>query len=154
LRRFLGSRANRPAFQPAFENEEDFNMSTEPAGGTILVVDDDEAVGESIQRLLICSGYEADRVTSAEQALSVFRPGKFGLVITDYEMPGIKGDDLAAAIRAGVPRQPIMILTGFLEKVMAYGTPAADLVMSKPFGVRELLGAVSSLLQQAGKVAT
>jgi len=122
--------------------------STEPRGGTILVVDDDTSMGESIQRLLVCSGYQTEVATSGEQALSVFRPGKYGLVITDYDMPGIKGDDLAAAIRAGVPNQRIMILTGFLDKAMAFGRPAADLVMSKPFGVRELLGAVSSLLQQ------
>lgn len=128
--------------------------NTEAPGGNILVVDDDDLVAESIQRLLICSGYDAERASGAEQALAKFRPGKFGLIITDYEMPGIKGDDLAAAIRAGVPRQRIMILTGFLDKVMAYGTPAADLVMSKPFGVRELLGAVKSLLQHSEQVAT
>jgi DNA-binding response OmpR family regulator len=128
-------------------------MSTEARGGTVLVVEDDPAVGESIQRLLTYSGYQVEAVTSGEQALSVFRPGKFGLIITDYEMPGLKGDDLAAAIRAGVPGQRIMILTGFMDKVMAYGTPAADLVMSKPFGVRELLGAVRSLIQQSEEVA-
>jgi DNA-binding response OmpR family regulator len=128
-------------------------MTTEVGAGTILVVDDDPSVGDAIQRLLTYSGYQAEAVTSGEQALSVFRPGKFGLVITDYDMPGIKGDDLAAAIRAGVPGQRIMILTGFMDKLMAFGTPAADLVMSKPFGVRELLGAVSSLIQQPAEVA-
>src|SRR5690242_10203149 len=98
-------------------------MTSSEAPGNILVVDDDETVAESIQRLLICSGYDAEKATSAEQAMSLFRPGKFGLVITDYDMPGIKGDDLAAAIRAGVPGQRIMILTGFLERLMAFGTP-------------------------------
>ena len=126
--------------------------SRDARGGTILVVEDDASMGESLQRLLTCSGYQAEVVASGEQAMAVFRPGKFGLVITDYEMPGIRGDDLAAAIRAGVPNQRIMILTGFLDKVMAFGRPAADMVMSKPFGVRELLGAVSSLLQQAEAV--
>ena len=94
------------------------------------------------------AGHKAEAVFRAEEALQVFEPGKFDLVITDYAMPGMKGDSLAAAIRARAPAQRIVILTGFGEVLEASAAPeAADFVAHKPFNTMEFLAAIGRLFE-------
>jgi DNA-binding response OmpR family regulator len=116
------------------------------SGLRVLVVDDEPSVGDSLRRILALSGHKAEIVPRADEALRLFEPGKFDLVIADYAMPGMKGDALVAAIRARAPGQRIVILTGFAEDVRACEPPvAADLVISKPLNLLEFLDRVQSL---------
>jgi len=81
-----------------------------------------------------------ETVTASQDALSAFEPGKFDLIITDYEMPVMKGDQLAAAMRALAPQQRILMITAYGEHLRLSGDfpLAVDLVMSKPFDVQKL----------------
>jgi len=105
----------------------------------ILVVDDEALVSDSICRILVLVHYVVETVTSAKDALAAFQLGKFDLVITDYEMADTKGDQLAAAIKAVAPEQPILMITAYGENLrMAGSFPlAVDSVISKPFDVRD-----------------
>ena len=110
----------------------------------ILVVDDEALVCESIKQVLALDQHEVEAVTSSQDALAAFQAGKFDLVIIDYEMPGMKGDKLAAAIKALAPQQPIIMMTAYGEALRLAGDfpLAVDLVMSKPFDLQELREAV------------
>jgi len=72
----------------------------------ILVVDDEPLVRQTVQMLLEDDGYVVDEAESGPQALAMFEPGKFDMVFTDYFMPDMKGDQLAAAIKNVHPNSP------------------------------------------------
>jgi DNA-binding response OmpR family regulator len=119
----------------------------EKSGQRILVVDDDEMVSNTVRRVLALDGHAAEIRRGGFAALAALERTKFDLVITNYEMPDMKGDQLAAQIKERIPTQPIVILTGFEEKVRSLGRPvAADLVMGKPFDLREFRQAINKLL--------
>jgi CheY-like chemotaxis protein len=96
----------------------------------ILVVDDEPFVCESIKMLLSYDGHEVETASGGEQALAQFDPEKIQVVFTDFSMPGMKGDQLAEAIKARSPKTPVILLTAFPPPTK----PAAiDLVLTKPF---------------------
>src|SRR5258708_814334 len=69
----------------------------------LLVVDDDPSVCEVVEMVLKLDGHLVETVNSGSEALAVFVPGKFDLVFTDYFMPLMTGDKLAAAIKLRSP---------------------------------------------------
>ncbi len=110
----------------------------------ILVVDDEPLVCDSIRQVLELDQHEVTTATNAQEALATFQTAKFDVVILDYEMPVMKGDKLAAAIKALAPRQPIILITAYAESLRFAGTfpLAVDLALSKPFDLQELRKAV------------
>ncbi len=110
----------------------------------ILVVDDEVSVCDSIRKVLALDQHEVKAMTSSQVALAAFRAGEFDLIIIDYLMPGMKGDKLAAAIKAQAPRQPIIMMTAYGESLRHSGDfpLAVDLAISKPFNLQELREAV------------
>jgi CheY-like chemotaxis protein len=113
----------------------------------ILVVDDEEAVCETIKMVLALDQHEVTTANSSQKGLATFQNSPFDLVITDYQMPNMNGDKLAAAIRALVPGQKILMVTAYGESLRAAGEfpLPVDLVMSKPFSVQELRDSVLQL---------
>lgn len=110
----------------------------------ILVIDDEVAVCDSIRQVLALDQHQVEAVTSGQGALAAFQTDKFDLIIIDYEMPGIKGDKLAAAIKALAPQMPIIMMTAYCEALRHSGDfpLAVDLVIGKPFDLLELREAV------------
>jgi putative nucleotidyltransferase with HDIG domain len=110
----------------------------------ILVVDDEPLVCETVTMLLQMDGHNVAEATSAAQALEVFEPGKFDVVFTDYFMPAMRGDELAAAIKRRAPSQPIVMITAYPE---AFDSPdnrlrGVDLFLAKPFELGNLREAI------------
>ena len=95
--------------------------------------------------MLAVDGHQVETAASGEQALALFEIGKFDLILTDYEMPNMKGDKLATEIKALAPNQPIGVFTGYAE-AMPQPLSGVELVISKPFGLDELRQAVAKLL--------
>lgn len=118
----------------------------------ILVVDDDEMVRETLRLLLQVDQHVVESAGNASQALGLFRPGKFDLVITDYNMAGMKGDQLAAAIKALAPTQPILMLTGYGESFQTQPGLLKNLdgVIPKPFRIETLREAIARALSAKG----
>jgi CheY-like chemotaxis protein len=77
----------------------------------VLVVDDEPLVCDSIEWMFAVDGHQVETATSGKRALAMFETGKFALIIVDYEMPGMNGDELAVAIKARDPNQPIVMIT-------------------------------------------
>ena len=110
----------------------------------ILVVDDDSLVRQTVQLLLSGDGCVVHEADSAGEALAVFEPGKFDLIFTDYFMPVMKGDELAAEIKRQSPKQPIVMITAFPEKLQTSDCPLGgiDSFICKPFELDTLRAAV------------
>ena len=123
---------------------------TENMPRRVLVVDDEALVCDAIRRVLELDKFAVESTSSPQEALNSFQPGKFDLVIIDYEMPLIKGDKLAAAIRAQAPEQPIIMVTAYGESLRASGDfpLAVNLVVSKPFELKAFRDAVRQVALQ------
>ena len=111
----------------------------------ILVVDDEPFVCDAVKMMLNFDGHVVETANSAQEALAIFEKGKFDLVITDFAMPNMKGDELAAAIKARAPKQPIVMITAYAEMLQASGNPlpGVDFVISKPFLLENLREAIA-----------
>lgn len=111
----------------------------------ILVVDDEPYVRQSVQLLLEDDGYIVDEAESGAEALALFEPGKFDMIFTDYCMPEMRGDQLAAAIKRRSPRQPVVMITAFPEKLTSSDCPLGgiDSFICKPFEAETLRSAIA-----------
>ena len=111
----------------------------------ILVVDDEPLIRQSIQLLLEDDGYIVDEAGSGDEALALFEPGKFDMVFTDYFMTEMKGDQLAAAIKKRSPKQPVVMITAFPDKLTCSDCPLGgiDSFICKPFDLETLRTAIT-----------
>jgi len=111
----------------------------------ILVVDDESLVRQSVQMLLQGEGYVVAQARSGAEALALFEPGKFDMIFTDYLMPEMRGDQLAAAIKQRSPKQPVVMITAFPEKLQTSDCPlgGVDSFICKPFDLENLRIAIA-----------
>jgi CheY-like chemotaxis protein len=117
----------------------------------ILVADDEPIVRRSIQMLLEHDGHEVFAADSGETALAQLAQRDYDLVITDFSMPGMHGDQLAARIRKIRPEQPIIMATAFVEEyeVFGQGFGPVDAMLLKPFSLLELREAIERVMTPA-----
>ena len=116
----------------------------------ILVVEDEEALADTIRYGLEREGYEVSVVTDGRAALERFRADRPALVILDLMLPVLSGLDVCRAIRAESD-VPIVIVTAKdaeADKVAGLELGADDYV-TKPFSVRELVSRVRAHLRRA-----
>jgi two-component system cell cycle response regulator CpdR len=114
----------------------------------ILVVDDEPAVRDAIKMMLKFDGHEVQTANGSKEALSLLEQGKFDLIITDYSMSGMKGDELAAVIKQRLPHQPIIMITAYAEMLKSSSDPlpGVDFIISKPFSLADLREAIAGVL--------
>jgi len=126
------------------------NASPADSSLHILVVDDDPGVVKALGRLLESAGHTVETPVSGREALLLFEKEKFDLVITDYQMPGMNGDELAAAIKTLVPTQPILILTAHVEQLRRSSglLSSVDMVIDKLSPAEELFKAIAKLSEK------
>ena len=114
----------------------------------ILVVDDEPAVCDAIKMMLKFDGHEVQTADGSKAALSLLEQDKFDLIIMDYSMPGMKGDELAAVIKQRLPHQPIIMITAYAEMLKSSSNPlpGVDFILSKPFSLANLREAIAGVL--------
>jgi two-component system response regulator FixJ len=120
---------------------------TEP---TVFVVDDDDAVRDSLTILLESTGYRAEGYGSARALLDAIGPEAQGCIIADVRMPGMDGLELQKALAQRGIRLPVIIMTGHGDvpiAVRAMKAGALDFV-EKPFAEEAMLGAVATAMQR------
>ena len=126
-------------------------MSLIPKKGTVYVVDDDEAVRDSLQWLLEGKDYRVRCFESAEAFLSRYDPREVACLIADIRMDGMSGLDLQDRLMESGSPLPIVFITGHGDVPMAVTTMkkgAMDFIQ-KPFEEANLLGLVERMLQAA-----
>ncbi len=128
-------------------------------GGTerILLVDDEEPVGQLLEKWLASLGYRVDRFLSVHDALDTFRadPKRFALVMTDQTMPGLTGIQLTAEIRRLAPRIPVALMTGHSDALTPESLErvAVATVLSKPFDLHQMARDVRCILDRQAVLA-
>jgi two-component system, cell cycle response regulator CpdR len=111
----------------------------------ILYVEDNPLVRDITVELLTQRGREIVAVASAEEAMELFQPASFDVVITDVSLPGLSGLDLARRIQQITASVPIVIASGYelaLDPAQ-WGTRVRPI--TKPFEITELEDLLSAL---------
>ena len=115
--------------------------------GSILVVDDNNVCRIVVSKMLSRLGYEVSSANSGENGLSIFLKRKFDIVLSDYEMPGMDGVDLAYSVKKSSPRTQVVIMTGAgKETVFSRNSTSVDEVISKPFTLARIDETIKDLL--------
>ncbi len=121
--------------------------------GTVLLVEDVEAVRAVSQRMLESAGLEVVSVVDGTAAIEALGadPGRFVAVVLDYTIPGVAGAELVTALRARGLGAPLLVMSG-------HSLAAGDLLsvghgvvgfLQKPFGTTELVTALREVLERS-----
>ncbi|WP_349549969.1 response regulator transcription factor [Leuconostoc pseudomesenteroides] len=118
---------------------------------SILVVEDDQDLNQTVCSVLKRHGYSVSGASSANEAFSLMFDNKFDLVISDIMMPKVDGFELAETIRQLDHNMPIMFMTarGDLESKQIGFRIGIDDYMVKPIDFDEMLLRVGALLRRA-----
>ncbi|MCC6335766.1 MAG: response regulator [Myxococcales bacterium] len=113
----------------------------------VLVVDDEPTITSLLQSLLFRLGHRVTTTTSSARAAELLTAGKFDLLITDKNMPGLTGVDLARAARERHPRILVMLITAFASKESASELRklGVDDYLKKPFELDDLAARLREL---------
>ncbi|VAV85202.1 Flagellar two-component response regulator FleR [hydrothermal vent metagenome] len=116
---------------------------------SILVVDDEVAMGVALKEALTRKGYSVDLAVNGDEALKQFSNGSYSMVISDMQMPGQSGMELLKEIKRSSPLTPVLLITayGTVEKAVEAIKEGAIDFMLKPFSLDCLEAAVERALK-------
>ena len=118
----------------------------------ILLADDEEQILAMQKLALTGMGYRVTVCSTGDKALRTFQsqPNAFDLVITDLTMPGLTGDNLARKIRELAPDIPIVLCTGFNDRINAdtAGDYGINMYLNKPMSIPDLGSCIRQLLDK------
>jgi signal transduction histidine kinase/ActR/RegA family two-component response regulator/HAMP domain-containing protein len=122
---------------------------------SILVIDDDPLVLESLRVTLESDGHKVAAADGGQAGIASFtearqRGAPFDVVITDLGMPHVDGRRVSSAVKAVTPSTPVVLLTGWGQRLVDDGDIPAhvDHVLNKPPKLRELRAALSHVIQK------
>lgn len=110
----------------------------------LLVLDDDPGVVDFIAESLVEQGFDVETHTEPEKALERIKDEPFDLVITDVQMPGMRGTDVLVSILRHRPNQLVLLMTAFgsIELAVAAVRAGACDFIAKPFKIEALVFAI------------
>ena len=118
---------------------------------TVLVIDDDAALRDTIGLMLEMEGFRPILATDGQSGLKQALVLKPDLILVDLRMPGMSGMEVCKQIRASELKTPVIVLSAIgdeMDKVLLLEIGADDYVV-KPFGTRELLARIRAVLRRA-----
>jgi len=113
---------------------------------SVLVIDDDPDVRAFIAAALEEHGYRVREAGDGKEGLAEIERDKPDLVIVDFLMPGLSGAEVARRIRAKLPKQPILFVSGYSETDAVKRTAPDAPLLTKPFRADALAKAVRAAL--------
>lgn len=114
---------------------------------TILIIDDDPAIGNLEQEVLERAGYAILRAYSGTEALLLLKSSRPDLILLDLMLPGLSGEEVLPQLR-GIPTIVVSAKAAVQDKVNLLLGGAAD-YLTKPFDTKELLARVAVRLREA-----
>lgn len=123
---------------------------------TLLVVEDEERIGELLASALAANGHDVRRVSTGADALHAVRGGHIDLALLDLGLPDIDGIDVCRELRRHQPSCVIVVLTARKDEmdVVEGLESGADDYLTKPFRLTELLARVRAHLRRANTAPT
>jgi CheY-like chemotaxis protein len=118
----------------------------------ILLVDDEPMVRQTLKLMLTLDQWTVVEAENGLDGCRSFTPGEFDVVITDYAMHGMKGDELARAIKCLVPSQPIIMISAYIDQLRNSDIPV-DALLSKPCSIADLRRAIAEVLSAKRSLA-
>jgi CheY-like chemotaxis protein len=111
---------------------------------TLLLVDDEPGMLETLDEILTAAGYAVTPVNNSETALHEIRTGAYDLVLMDIRMPG--RDGVAVVVESGAPPPPVVLMTAYaVEERLAIARAArVHAVVQKPFATPYLLDVLAA----------
>jgi signal transduction histidine kinase len=113
--------------------------------GRILLVEDNEEVGEFAESLLGELGHKVARVRSGEAALAAALDDAYDAVFTDVVMPGMSGLELAEQLAELRPKLPVILTTGYSDEIAKSGAGGRPVIL-KPYRLETLAAAIDEVL--------
>ncbi len=123
--------------------------------GKVYVIDDDEAMRDSLNFLLEAADFDVTLFETAQNFLEALPGLEFGCVVSDVRMPGIDGIELLKRMKAGSSTFPILIMTGHGDVPLAVEAMKLGAVdfLEKPFEDDRLIGMIEAAIRQAEPAA-
>lgn len=119
-------------------------METKPR---ILVVDDEENIRYALNRWFEMSGFDVDTAEDGVVAVEKCRSTRYDVITMDLVMPRMDGSAAIGAIRELNPDVPILVLSGFPDRVSDVTTLGATKILAKPVMLSELEQEIRGLLK-------
>ncbi|USV98438.1 response regulator [Pseudomonas pergaminensis] len=115
---------------------------------TILVVDDEYLIADILSFALEDEGYMVVTASNGRKGLEVLERERPALIITDYMMPVMSGEEFATAIRAlpSANKLPIILISGAQAHIGIERSDLFDAVLAKPFNIDLIIAEVKKLL--------
>ena len=125
-------------------------MTTAPAEGRILVVDDEPSIVDSVATVLRYEGYDVDVAHTGRSALQKAQQGLFDLIVLDVMLPDLDGLEVTRRIRSDGLDVPVLFLTAKsdVEDRIAGLTIGGDDYVSKPFSLMEIVARTKAILRR------
>ena len=124
-------------------------ITTPHSRKAILVVDDDSQVLESLSFILKAAGYDITSASNGRDAVQLFlnrveEKDAFDLIITDFGMPGMNGEEVAQQVKSISKDTPVVLLSGWTGQfnASADNMPCVDVVLGKPPKRKDLIEAI------------
>jgi CheY-like chemotaxis protein len=113
----------------------------------VLVVDDDSRVRDVLTGYLTLDGHVVETAADGREGLARFRAGRFDLVVTDFAMPELLGDQMATIIKREAPSPPVILVTAYGDLLLnkAEHPCPADVIVRKPIRFAAFRDVVASL---------
>ncbi len=118
---------------------------------TILVIDDDESLRDTVSLMLEQDGFRALQASDGRLGLERALINKPDLILVDLRLPAVSGIEVCKQLRASRVQTPIIVLSAVgeeMDKVLLLEIGADDYVV-KPFGTRELLARIHAVLRRS-----
>lgn len=124
-----------------------------PPKARILVIEDDPAILQGLQDVLVFNGYSADGEDDGGQGLTAALTQDYDLILLDVMLPTLDGFSICRQVRSHKPSQAIVMITakGSEDDIVTGFKSGADDYVAKPFSLRELMVRVEAVLRRAGK---
>ncbi len=122
----------------------------------VLLVDDENVVGETLAEMLREEGCEVTMVNNPTQALTNFKNTPCDVVLTDLSMPGINGFELAKRVKEVRSDVPVILITGWNQNDRNIVKPNGliDEIIEKPFNIKQIREAFHNILKKNGQLST
>jgi len=119
--------------------------------GSVLIIDDEQEIRESLEQLLTMEGYQADSASTGEEGLRRIEGGVFDLVLLDINLPDRNGLELLKSIKHDAPEVGVIMITAYDSSQMAFqaSKEGAESYVTKPWDNDKLLLEVRNLLDKS-----
>ena len=104
------------------------------------MIEDEETIRRFLKNALSRLGHRPRITVDADEGLSAFREERFDVVMTDFGLPGMNGEEVARAVHRASPQTPVILLTGWSSQLTAEGHPLEGVtqIIGKPVTLQVL----------------